>query len=95
MKEYVYDKTAQFSYNKFPVCMEDMERNPITGMVIEYVNKKHIIITFWKDGMRHNPNGPAIIDYNGELSYYFNDINLGTNLSKKEFEKKLKELVFK
>lgn len=94
MKEYVYGKTAQFALDNSPHRMEDIEGNPITGIVIEYVNQKDKIITLWKDGVRHNANSPAIIDANGELYYYLYDINLGMNLSNEQFKQRLKELVF-
>jgi len=42
-----------------------------------------------------NINGPAVICASGQLEYWFNDKFLGLNLTKKEFNIKMKELVFK
>lgn len=45
--------------------------------------------------MLHNINGPAYCESNGELFYYINGRFIGKNLSNKEFQQKIKELVFK
>jgi len=43
----------------------------------------------------NNLSGPAIITTDGTLEYWINGICVGYNLSNKEFNNKLKELVFK
>lgn len=55
-------------------------------------------ITHWEfiyNGMLHNISGPSYCDCNGALFYYINGKYVGTNLSNKEFQQKIKEMVFK
>lgn len=48
----------------------------------------------YSDGPFHNISGPAIITASGELEYWINGKWLGTNLSNKEFQQKIKEEIF-
>jgi len=59
-------------------------------------NNTNIIYSEYnKTGFIHNLNGPAIIWTDGFLSYFIDGECIGNNLSNKEFEQKIKELVFK
>jgi hypothetical protein len=58
-------------------------------------NYTNIIYLEHNNGFIHNLNGPAIIWADGALSYYIDGECIGNNLSNKEFEQKIKELVFK
>lgn len=66
----------------------------ITGICL-YSNEDICMMSILENGKNHNINGPAKIFKNGKLDYFINNIKIGTNLSNKEFEQKIKEQVFK
>lgn len=43
----------------------------------------------------HNLNGPTLICASGKLEYWINGNYIGSNLSNKEFQQKVKETIFK
>jgi len=54
--------------------------------------------THWEfvyNGFLHNLKGPAVCFADGSLKYYIDGYYIGTNLSNKEFQQKIKEMVFK
>jgi len=94
---YKYDIDCQwrwvYNYSNTIMCCTKTD-SLITGICL-YSDEDIVILSILENGIRHNINGPAQIYRNGKLSYFINGIEVGINLSNKEFKQKIKEMVFK
>lgn len=78
---------------------KDKNNNPITGIGIDYSNYYKEVkfggLAIIENGSMHSISGPATINIDGSLDYWIYGKKIGRNISKQEFEQKIKETVFK
>lgn len=98
MKEYIYDKDCFINSKNSEWFYVDKDGNKITGIIFANLDAPERgnfdLVSFVENGKIHNSNGPALIKKHGELEYIVNDKYLGTNLSKEQFQQKIKEIIF-
>lgn len=94
MKTYYYGKDCSWIYDgKYSNNIKDKLGNNITGII--FAEEYDDIIRVVSNGLAHNMSGPAVIRKNGSIEYYVNGCHIGSSLSNKEFNQKIKEIVFK
>ena len=95
MNIYYYEKDCKWKYDiKTAIyLMRDKLENNITGIV--FAKEYNDLIRVVNNGLTHNINGPALIRKTGILEYHINGRYIGDSLSNKEFDQKIKEMIFK
>ena len=101
MKDYkllIVNKDYEWHINT-PIPIAKYKNNTVTGIGIMSIpvtrNKSYgDIIAIIQNGLMHNIDGAAAIHSDGSLMYWINGKVVGKNLSNKQFEQKIKEVVF-